>query len=499
MSQISKVDAAFRSVIVYKFFKNGWGTPENLKKIFDFRKKISNRDTCRYMVNMSLDKVIIDKEETVEKKNMRTIEGHFTSPFERHLPGVMPEKARTAKFKLILPKDWQSENYKPVCLQLAGTGDHGFRNREERMAVPLLKKGIASLLVENPFYGSRKPKTQTRSFLLHVNDLFVMGAGLTLESLVLLRWCESQGYGPLGITGISLGGHMACLAATNWHKPLVLVPCLSWTTASSVYTKGVLRNGINWKKLESQYKDGSEYKEMVDLLSQDQWDMSAYSEGRRAVYDIENPEDLKKGYEMAANYVINNYSPPQQENLKSIEEPVLSGDELGIKSGKGLNIGSGEGLRVGNGEGLQMGSDEGLGMKSGEELGLWKRAILPAMSSIKAPDINLEPLYQSISEKWMEIGKRDEASLAFLIGVMDECTHLGHYSKPVDQNLIIIVTAKHDGYIPRDEVLGLDKIWPGAEIRYVDGGHVEAYIRHKGVFIQAITDAFDRSRQKYHS
>ncbi|XP_033742069.1 protein ABHD18-like [Pecten maximus] len=458
MSQLSKVDAAFRSVIVYKFFKNGWGTPENLKKIFDFRKKISNRDTCKYMVNMSLDKVIIDKEEVVEKKNMKTIEGHFTSPFERHLPGVMPEKVRTAKFKLILPTNWQTENYKPVCLQLAGTGDHGFKNREEKMAMPLLQKGIASLLLENPYYGSRKPKTQTRSFLLHVNDLFVMGAGLTLESLVLLRWCESRGYGPLGITGISLGGHMACLAATNWHKPLVLVPCLSWTTASSVYTRGVLRNGINWKVLESQYKDETEYKEMVDLLTQDKWDLSAYSEGRKAVFDIENPEDLKRGYEMAANYVLNNHSPPEQESIpSSIEEPV------------------------------------------GEEQGIWKRTILPAVSSIKAPDISLEPLYQSISDKWMEIGKRDEASLAFMIGVMDECTHLGHYTKPVDQNLIIIVTAKHDGYIPRDEVLGLDKIWPGAEIRYVDGGHVEAYIRHKGVFIKAITDAFDRSKEKFHS
>lgn len=29
---------------------------------------------------------------------------------------------------------------------------------------------------------------------------------------------------------------MASLAATNWPKPLVLVPCLSWSTASAVFT-----------------------------------------------------------------------------------------------------------------------------------------------------------------------------------------------------------------------------------------------------------------------
>ncbi|OWF45149.1 protein ABHD18-like [Mizuhopecten yessoensis] len=459
MSQLSKVDTAFRSVIVYKFFKNGWGAPENLKKIFDFRKKMSNRDTCKYMVNMSLDTVTIDKEE--EKKGMKTIEGHFMSPFQRHLPGVMPEEVRTARFKMILPKNWQSEKYKPVCIQLAGTGDHGFKTREDKMAMPLLEKGIASILLENPYYGTRKPKKQTRSFLLHVNDLFVMGAGLTLESLVLLNWCESKGYGPLGITGISMGGHMACLAGTNWHKPLVLVPCLSWTTASSVYTRGVLRNGINWKKLESQYKDESEYKGLVDLLcAPDMWDTSAYSEGRKAVFDIENPEDLKRGYEMAANYVLNNHSPPKQES-----KPLDSEEQANVS----------------------------------EDLGIWRSKILPAVSSIKTPDINLEPLYQSISGKWMEIGKRDEAALGFMIGVMDECTHLGHYTKPVDQSLITIVTAKHDGYIPRDDVLGLDKIWPGAEVRYLEGGHVEAYIRHKGVFIKAISDAFERSREKYHS
>jgi len=30
---------------------------------------------------------------------------------------------------------------------------------------------------------------------------------------------------------------MASLAATNWHKPVSLVPILSWSTASSVFTE----------------------------------------------------------------------------------------------------------------------------------------------------------------------------------------------------------------------------------------------------------------------
>lgn len=29
-----------------------------------------------------------------------------------------------------------------------------------------------------------------------------------MESIILLNWCERQGFGPLGITGLSMGGHV---------------------------------------------------------------------------------------------------------------------------------------------------------------------------------------------------------------------------------------------------------------------------------------------------
>ena len=48
-----------------------------------------------------------------------------------------------------------------------------------------------------------------RSSLHNVSDLFVMGGGLILESLVLFNWCERMGFGPLGASGISMGGHVS--------------------------------------------------------------------------------------------------------------------------------------------------------------------------------------------------------------------------------------------------------------------------------------------------
>jgi len=38
-----------------------------------------------------------------------------------------------------------------------------------------------------------------------------MGGALVLESLALFHWCEREGYGPLGITGISMGGFVSNL------------------------------------------------------------------------------------------------------------------------------------------------------------------------------------------------------------------------------------------------------------------------------------------------
>lgn len=48
--------------------------------------------------------------------------------------------------------------------------------------------------------------------------------------------------------------------------------------------------------------------------------------------------------------------------------------------------------------------------------------------------------------------------------------------------LFTAVCAKHDAYVPREDVGTLEEIWPGAEVRYVDAGHVSAYILHQSLF-----------------
>ncbi|XP_035525622.1 LOW QUALITY PROTEIN: protein ABHD18-like [Morone saxatilis] len=213
------------------------------------------------------------------------------------------------------------------------------------MARPMIKEaGMGSLLLENPYYGYRKPKDQLRSSLKNVSDLFVMGGALILESTVLLRWLEREGYWPLGMTGISMGGYMASLAVTNWPKPIPLVPCLSWSTASSVFTTVT---------------------HLVDIITKH------CSRGAFLSLLVDENSAIMK-------YCTN-------------DKPTAGDGKL-------------------------------------------PPIVLPSV----------------------------------LV--------------PVDTSLIIVVQAKEDAYIPRTGVLSLQEIWPGCEVRYLNGGHISAYLFKQNVF-----------------
>ncbi|XP_043678703.1 protein ABHD18 isoform X9 [Vespula pensylvanica] len=299
----SRLDAVYRSILLTKFFTKGWGNPQNLKRIFEFRKVIANRETCYNLIPRNYP-INITKDE--QWSDCHVIEGSFTSPFDLYLSGMMPEKTKTAYFQVILPRGWNSYKVKPICLHLAGTGDHFFWRRRNLIAKPLLKEsGIASVLLENPFYGLRKPKDQIRSSLHNVSDIFVMGGCLIMESIVLLNWCEQQGFGPLGLTGLSMGGHMASLAATNWPKPIALVPCLSWSTASPVFTEGVMSASINWNLLESQYFSNEIYQndlaKMVKVIDQEEAFLAGQHFAKHYPASMNRINRLKNEFEKSSN------------------------------------------------------------------------------------------------------------------------------------------------------------------------------------------------------
>ncbi|KAK6038474.1 hypothetical protein COOONC_24024 [Cooperia oncophora] len=167
--------------------------------------------------------------------------------FPNQLPGCL----QWAFWRAYLP----AARRKGVCIHLAGTGDHSYVRRELGFVNGLLEEGIGSILLQNPFYADRKPPSQFRSSLESVSDLFVMGAALISECTFLRSWAQSEGYGPMALSGVSMGGFMASLAATNTRTPVAVVPCLSWTTARPAFTEGALRQAIKYEHLQQQLED----------------------------------------------------------------------------------------------------------------------------------------------------------------------------------------------------------------------------------------------------
>ena len=245
-SHLSRLDRVYRSVLLSRFFTKGWGKPEHLKRIFELRRRLATKDSALTHVD-PYHPVTIVKDESM--KDHRLLEGYFRSPMADYLPELLPKESEKAHFQIILPLKWSNSRLKPVCIQYAGTGDHFFWRRRRLMGLPLLReREVASIILENPFYGLRKPKDQFRSCLQQVSDLFVMGAALILESLVLFHFCKSfiicnsssssnlrnyhimknclfpgerEGFNPIIAHGVSMGGHMASLGATVWDKPIV--------------------------------------------------------------------------------------------------------------------------------------------------------------------------------------------------------------------------------------------------------------------------------------
>ncbi|CAL4065394.1 unnamed protein product, partial [Meganyctiphanes norvegica] len=523
---VSRLDQIYRSILLSKFFVRGWGKPENLKKLFAFRKILSNRETCLKLVDKNHPITIVKK---VENGDHLLWEGEFTSPFVDHLPGLLPEESQTARFQMVLPKKWPTK-LKPTCLHLAGTGDHGFWRRRMLMGKPLLDEaGIASIMLENPFYGSRKPKNQKRSALNNVSDLFVMGGCLVLESLAIFHWCEREGFGPLGITGISMGGHVASLAATSWPKPLPLVPCLSWSTASGAFTQGVLSGAINWEMLKNQYFSNKVFREeLFNMITSPEGSpfcirhFPIYHEvGQK--FAREFPSSLDYVQQLKERNGLNTMHNPRERHIIEGQTPIFNtvkcrdaNSSHNSENTMGKNIIRKFGSRTSNLafnslrksvskksksqiQSTNEASPSGLLIKyqkSKSNVQSKKEQLIPTgirpQSAADTKPVMFEP-YMKVKDTltW--------ETLNFMRGVMDECTHLGNFSVPVDPELVIIVAADADAYMPRDDIMPLTQIWPGCEMRMLNTGHISGYLFNHHQFRRAIADSFERLIEKHYS
>lgn len=378
------------------------------------------------------------------------LQGKFETPMKHLLPEIVPPEVELAHFQIIVPKSWNWEKTtsKPICIHLAGTGDHYFWRRRNLMVKPLLKQGIGSIILENPYYGLRKPRGQFYSGLFHVSDVFVMGACLILECIVLLRMCEKQGFGPLGVTGLSMGGHMASLVATYWPKPLVLVPCLSWSTASAVFTEGVMSNAIEWDHLQREYFSNEKYHNNISKMCR----------------IVDDPS--QSGLIRLPNFIQN----ITEFQSKCCQQHVTIYEILEFLSDNQFDDPSGT-----------------LRKNLENATGTYQNKL----------DATMRRLMTRVFNEKLAMKLRDRHAIWFMRGLMDEFTHLKNFPIPVETSLIIAICAQRDGYVPREGCTKLDELWPGSSIRYINCGHVQAFLRYLDVFRRSIVEAFDKAKKMW--
>ncbi len=164
--------------------------------------------------------------------------GHFLSPAAPYLP---PESRDG------IVEAWMPRPDAPVCLVLAATAEESF-GRRRPFARWLATHGVGAVLLENPFYGARRPAGQRGPYLRTVADQFAMNLATVEEAATLLRTFHEEGH-VVGVTGYSQGGVMAAFAAAVSDFSLAVVPRGAARAAAPVFTESALSQAIHWEAL----------------------------------------------------------------------------------------------------------------------------------------------------------------------------------------------------------------------------------------------------------
>lgn len=170
-------------------------------------------------------------------------DGTFISPIT---DGTLPAESRTGRVQLLLP-DGPRTAPAPVCIHLAATGEQTYERRR-RLCAPLLARGIGALLLENPFYGQRRPTRQQGVDVRTVADMMTMGRAIIEEARALALWLRAHGH-PVGLSGYSMGGQMAALAAALLPFPVATAPASAPCTARQAFVEGLLSRVTCWSAL----------------------------------------------------------------------------------------------------------------------------------------------------------------------------------------------------------------------------------------------------------
>ncbi len=180
----------------------------------------------------------------------RTVAGYRVrhGSFDAPMADLLPEESKRGHVELLLPPARRWGEQPRLCLMLAATAEEGYARRR-LWATSLLRRGIGALLLENPYYGRRRPFGQLGPSLRTVADQFTMNLVTVDEATALLAWMRRSGYERVGVTGYSQGGMMAAFAAAMTPFPIAAVPRGAGSAAGPIFTTSALTRAFDWDQL----------------------------------------------------------------------------------------------------------------------------------------------------------------------------------------------------------------------------------------------------------
>lgn len=239
-----------------RFFSDGWGDRTVIETVV--------------VPNSEPDPIPIEWVSASTEDEIQVSVGVFESP-----AAVMPEHARHGAVTRIVP---QSGSDRTVVM-MAAWNEHDSRARFG-IARRLAQRGIGSLVLENPYYGVRRPYDRHDQPIRTVDDFFRMGIGALTEGRGLLATVRSWGHVP-GVAGYSMGGNLAALVSSTMSFPVATAPLAASYSPSPVYLDGVLRSGIDWAALGGENAAEAHLRET--LLAASVLDRPAPDHARHAV------------------------------------------------------------------------------------------------------------------------------------------------------------------------------------------------------------------------
>jgi dienelactone hydrolase len=220
---------------MFKMFSHGWGDPEALDLLIEAAQDVGPPRTI----------------DIRWRRGKRSWRGHhiFRGWFQSPTPELpLPPATRSAYVEMLLPSEPFSDPRPAMAVHLAGTGDATFAGRRQ-IAKPLLDRGIGAVILENPFYGGRKPPEQTATILRKVEHQIMMNLATVQEARAILDWLRREGFELLGTTGYSMGGFMSSFAAASMPYPVAATPCASGDSAVPTLLHSPLSSMVDWDRL----------------------------------------------------------------------------------------------------------------------------------------------------------------------------------------------------------------------------------------------------------